>query len=108
MNAENHPHAGSNVSIAQRAWNIRRKALLMGEVQGQGYIGQALGIADVLAKAEAAGARVLKPAHDVFWGGHIAYFADPEGHVWELAWNPFSPLSDEGAFRWDGYGAPEA
>ena len=65
-------------------------------------------VADVLAKAEAAGARVLKPAHDVFWGGHIAYFADPEGHVWELAWNPFSPLSDEGAFRWDGYGAPEA
>lgn len=39
----------SNVSLALRAWNIRRKALLMGEVQGQGYIGQALGIADVLA-----------------------------------------------------------
>ena len=40
---------GSNMSLARRAWNIRRKALLMGEVQGQGYIGQALGIADVLA-----------------------------------------------------------
>lgn len=39
----------SNVSLEMRAWNIRRKALLMGEVQGQGYIGQALGIADVLA-----------------------------------------------------------
>lgn len=39
---------GSNVSLARRAWNIRRNALLMGEVQGQGYIGQALGIADVL------------------------------------------------------------
>jgi transketolase len=39
----------SNVSLARRAWNIRRKALLMGEVQGQGYIGQALGVADVLA-----------------------------------------------------------
>ena len=39
----------SNVSLARRAWSIRRKALLMGEVQGQGYIGQALGIADVLA-----------------------------------------------------------
>nr|WP_321459510.1 transketolase [uncultured Cohaesibacter sp.] len=38
-----------NMSLAQRAWNIRRKALLMGQVQGQGYIGQALGIADVLA-----------------------------------------------------------
>ena len=39
----------SNVSLAQRAWQIRRNALLMGEVQGQGYIGQALGVADVLA-----------------------------------------------------------
>ena len=45
------PRAGnlSNVSLEMRAWNIRRKALLMGEVQGQGYIGQALGVADVLA-----------------------------------------------------------
>ena len=40
---------GSNVSLARRAWAIRRNALLMGEVQGQGYIGQALGVADVLA-----------------------------------------------------------
>ena len=39
----------SNVSLARRAWAIRRNALLMGEVQGQGYIGQALGAADVLA-----------------------------------------------------------
>ena len=38
-----------NVSLRRRAWNIRQHALLMGEVQGQGYIGQALGIADVLA-----------------------------------------------------------
>ncbi|MBS8225120.1 transketolase [Vannielia litorea] len=43
-----HP-AGSNVSLARRAWSIRRLALRMGEVQGQGYIGQALGVADVLA-----------------------------------------------------------
>ncbi len=41
--------SGSNVSLEQRAWSIRRNALLMGEVQGQGYIGQALGVADVLA-----------------------------------------------------------
>ncbi|OOY31909.1 transketolase [Thioclava sp. F36-6] len=39
----------SNVSLARRAWGIRRKALQMGEVQGQGYVGQALGVADVLA-----------------------------------------------------------
>ena len=39
----------TNAFNCRRAWNIRRKALLMGEVQGQGYIGQALGVADVLA-----------------------------------------------------------
>ena len=49
MAREHSGSAGSNVSLARRAWNIRRKALLMGEVQGQGYVGQALGVADVLA-----------------------------------------------------------
>lgn len=45
------PRAGSNVSLAERAYRIRRHAVRMGEVQGQGYVGQALGIADVLAVA---------------------------------------------------------
>jgi transketolase len=49
MTASRDISATSNVSLAQRAWNIRRNALLMGEVQGQGFIGQALGVADVLA-----------------------------------------------------------
>lgn len=49
MTQATRPGTLSNVALAQRAWNIRRKALLMGAVQGQGYIGQALGIADVLA-----------------------------------------------------------
>lgn len=49
MTVDDRAPARSNVSLARRAWNIRRKALQMGEVQGQGYIGQALGIADVLA-----------------------------------------------------------
>ena len=49
MTAENSAIARSNMTLEMRAWNIRRKALLMGEVQGQGYIGQALGVADVLA-----------------------------------------------------------
>tara|TARA_R110000751_G_scaffold305026_1_gene421016 strand:+ start:6122 stop:6976 length:855 start_codon:yes stop_codon:yes gene_type:complete len=51
MTPNRRQRAASNVSLERRAWNIRRKALLMGEVQGQGYIGQALGIADVLAAA---------------------------------------------------------
>ena len=49
MTAENSAITRSNMTLEMRAWNIRRKALLMGEVQGQGYIGQALGVADVLA-----------------------------------------------------------
>jgi len=57
----------------------------------------------ILQKAEGAGARILKPASDVFWGGHHGYFADPEGHIWEVAFNPFSQLSEDGAFRWNGY-----
>lgn len=49
MNVQARATARPNMSLAMRAWNIRRKALLMGEVQGQGYIGQALGVADLLA-----------------------------------------------------------
>lgn len=60
-------------------------------------------VAEICERAKAAGARVLKEPHDVFWGGHIAYFADPEGHVWEIAFNPFAPLRQDGAFRWAGY-----
>ncbi|MEQ9693400.1 VOC family protein [Shimia sp. SDUM112013] len=61
-------------------------------------------VAPLLAGAEAAGGRILKPAQEVFWGGFHGYFADPDGHVWEIAHNPFSPLSEAGAFRWLGYG----
>ncbi|WP_436261898.1 transketolase [Mesorhizobium caraganae] len=45
------PRAGSNVGLAERAYRIRRHAVRMGQVQGQGYVGQALGVADVLAVA---------------------------------------------------------
>jgi hypothetical protein len=52
----------------------------------------------------AAGGVVLKPPQEVFWGGYHGYFSDPEGHVWEVAHNPFSPLrEDDGAFRWNGH-----
>ncbi|NVK13565.1 MAG: VOC family protein [Rhodobacteraceae bacterium] len=60
-------------------------------------------VAQLLAAAEDAGAKVLKPAQDVFWGGHHGYFRSPDGHVWEVAFNPFSPLAENGAFRWNGY-----
>lgn len=53
--------------------------------------------------ASDAGAEVLRPASEVFWGGYIGYFRAPDGHIWEIAHNPFSKLSKEGAFRWNGY-----
>ncbi|HRQ82921.1 MAG TPA: VOC family protein [Azospirillaceae bacterium] len=56
-------------------------------------------VAATLEEAEAAGARILKPAQDVFWGGHAGYFADPDGHLWEVAWNPFMPLDENGVPR---------
>jgi catechol 2,3-dioxygenase-like lactoylglutathione lyase family enzyme len=42
----------------------------------------------VMIKAEAAGATIIKPAHDTFWGGYSGYFQDPDGHLWEVVWNP--------------------
>lgn len=42
----------------------------------------------VMQQAESAGARITDPAHDRFWGGYSGYFQDPDGHLWEIAWNP--------------------
>lgn len=50
----------------------------------------------VLTQAQAAGAQILKPAEKVFWGGYSGYFADPDGHVWEVALNPGWTINDDG------------
>jgi uncharacterized protein len=42
----------------------------------------------VLAEAKAAGATIVKPAQETFWGGYAGYFQDPDRHLWEIAWNP--------------------
>ncbi|UHD44001.1 VOC family protein [Aureimonas altamirensis] len=46
-----------------------------------------------LAEAERVGARIVKQATDVFWGGRSGYFADPDGFLWEVAWNPLIDLT---------------
>ena len=43
---------------------------------------------EVMAQAEKAGAKIIKPAQNTFWGGYSGYFQDPDGHLWEVAWNP--------------------
>lgn len=51
----------------------------------------------ILDEAEAAGGTVVKPAQEVFWGGYSGYFADPDGHLWEVCWNPFFPIAEDGS-----------
>jgi len=54
------------------------------------------------ARAVEAGATALKAPQKVFWGGYSGYFADPDGHVWELAMNPFWPLAPDGSLTLPG------
>jgi catechol 2,3-dioxygenase-like lactoylglutathione lyase family enzyme len=46
----------------------------------------------VLSQAVKAGGTLLKAAEETEWGGYCGYFADPDGHPWEIAWNPFFPM----------------
>jgi len=52
-----------------------------------------------LKTAAAAGATIVKPAQKVFWGGYSGYFADPDGHLWEVAFNPFWTIAEDGAVQ---------
>ncbi|MEO6054194.1 MAG: VOC family protein [Chthoniobacterales bacterium] len=45
----------------------------------------------LLSEVAAGGGKIVKPAQDAFWGGYTGYFADPDGFLWEVAWNPHFP-----------------
>ena len=76
---------------------------------GEGFRGTTLALnrpsreaADAfMARALAAGAREVKPMQDAFWGGYSGYFADPDGHLWEVAHNPFVTVSERGTWSLD-------
>jgi catechol 2,3-dioxygenase-like lactoylglutathione lyase family enzyme len=69
--------------------------------EGHGFSGIAIAhnepskekVDEVFARALAAGAKTVKKPRDVFWGGYSGYFADPDGHLWEVAFNPFTDLT---------------
>ncbi|MCL7751519.1 VOC family protein [Guyparkeria hydrothermalis] len=73
--------------------------------QGSGFAGFSLAhnvrrrdeVDHVLAEAERAGGRVVKPAQETFWGGYSGYVADPDGHLWEVAHNPFWAMDAAGS-----------
>lgn len=71
------PSEGAGFSAFSLAHNVGSKA----EVEA------------VLKHAQDAGARILKPAQDTEWGGYSGYFADPDGFLWEVAWNPHFDLT---------------
>jgi catechol 2,3-dioxygenase-like lactoylglutathione lyase family enzyme len=53
----------------------------------------------VLDEAEAAGAKLVKPARDAWWGGYSGYFSDPDGFLWEVGWNPSFAMAEDGSIR---------
>ncbi|WP_320064980.1 VOC family protein [Micromonospora sp. RTGN7] len=58
----------------------------------------------VLAEASAAGGAVTRPARETFYGGYAGCFTDPDGHVWEIAWNPGFPLAADGTITVPDFG----
>lgn len=103
------PADTSNASIAffqlRGTWlalypreELAKDALVPSE--GSGFAGFTLAhnvaskklVDETLAQAVRAGAQLLKPGQDVFWGGYSGYFADPDGFLWEVAWSPHFKL----------------
>ena len=74
---------------------------------GQGFSGIALAynarsreeVDSVIAQAAVAGAKILKPAQEAFWGGYSGYFSDLDGFSWEIAWNPSFPIGKDGSIH---------
>ena len=62
---------------------------------------------EIVAAARDAGATVTKPAAETFYGGYAAAFADPDGHLWEIAHNPGFALADDGSLVLPDFGARE-
>jgi predicted lactoylglutathione lyase len=75
--------------------------------EGRGFNGMTLAyntrtreeVDSVLAQAAGAGAKIVKPAEGVFWGGYSGYFSDPDGFLWEVAWNPSFQIAEDGSVR---------
>jgi uncharacterized protein len=72
------PHGPATASEFMLAHNVNSKA----------------DVDAVMSDARKAGAKILKPAADTFWGGYAGTFQDPDGHLWEVAWNPDWPVSE--------------
>lgn len=80
ISPENPPAAAQGFSGVTLAYNVATKA----EVE------------ETVERARKAGATIVKEPRDVFWGGYHAYFADPDGYHWEVAWGPDFEYDEQG------------
>ena len=105
------PQSGENVVFFQMPGGVLGlypRTLLADDAtvdaQGSGFSGIALAcnldspeaVDAMLERAVQAGGRLVKPGHAAFWGGYSGYFADTDGHLWEVAHNPFFPKDERG------------
>lgn len=84
-------------------WDLLAEDMLA-KPKGSGFRGVAMAmnmtdkeaVDRMIEKARAGGAKVVKEPQTVFWGGYSSYFQDMDGHMWEVAWNPFTPVDADG------------
>jgi predicted lactoylglutathione lyase len=88
----------SRAALAEDA-HVEAKGSGFGGITLAQNLGSKQAVDETLAAAVKAGAKLLKPAQEVFWGGYSGYVADPDGHPWEVAFNPHWPLSAQGAVQ---------
>jgi catechol 2,3-dioxygenase-like lactoylglutathione lyase family enzyme len=95
--------AGGAVLSLYGRKDLARDAGLESTIPGPGSITLAFNVGSeaavdaALDAAAKAGGKILKPGFRVFWGGYIGYFADPDGHMWEVAYNPQFPFDERGS-----------
>lgn len=96
----------NGVGLALYPWELLAEDAML-PAAGEGFRGVTLAyngvdkaeVDQVMATAAAAGATIVKPAQDVFWGGYSGYFRDPEGHLFEVAYNPHLIPDEHGQVR---------
>lgn len=77
--------------------------------EGSGFSGVTLAynaqsdseVDEIIADLKSKGVKIRKEPQKVFWGGYSSYFADPDGYLWEIAYNPFFPFDDNGNLKLD-------
>jgi len=87
----NRPALAEDAGIADAAASGFRNIALAHNVRSREEVDT------TLARAERAGATITRPAAETFYGGYAGYFADPDGHLWEVAYNPGFDLTEDGS-----------